>query len=130
VCTHLGLLALLEERILTRLVSSLVRGEVSGLAGLLDNLLVHTLQVDAGGGSDDIAGVYPSERNAVNFERTGNEEHTLGEVLEDDDALATETASEEDNDGAGLEGLADLCRALGLAGLEFKLAELQLRCAD
>lgn len=98
-------------------MSGLVRGEVAGLAGLFDNLLVHTLQVDTGGGGDDIAGVYPSERNAVDFERTGNEEDTLGEVLEDDDALATETTSEEDNNGAGLKGLADLRRALSLAGL-------------
>jgi hypothetical protein len=125
-CTHLRLLALLEERILTRLVGGLVLGEVVGRAGLLQNLLVYALEVDLGGGSNDIAGVYSSQGNTVDFEGTGNEEDTLFDVLEDDDALAAEATSKEDNDGAGLEGLADLCRADGLAGLGLELAMLQL----
>jgi hypothetical protein len=124
ICTHLRLLALLEERVLTRLVGSLVLGEVVACAGLLQNLLVYALQVDLGRGGDDIASVYSSQGNTVDFEGTGNEEDTLLEVLEDDDALATEATSEEDDDGAGLEGLADLCRADRLAGLGLELAML------
>lgn len=124
--TYLGLLALLEERILTRLVGGLVLGEVAVLASLLQNLLVYTLDVDAGGGSNDIAGVYPSQRNAVNLEGTGDEENTLGKVLEDDDALAAETTSKEDDNGTGLEGLTGLRGALSLAGLESQLVKLQL----
>jgi hypothetical protein len=124
--THLRLLALLEERVLTRLVSSLVLGEVVGRAGLLQNLLVYALQVDLGGGSDDIASVYSSQGNTVDFKGTGNEEDTLLNVLEDNDALAAEATSKEDDDGTGLEGLADLCRADGLAGLELELAMLRL----
>jgi hypothetical protein len=124
--TYLGLLALLEERILTRLVGSLVLGEVTVLAGLLDDLLVYALQVDLGGGGNDISGVYSSKGNTVDFEGTGNKEDTLGEVLEDNDALAAEATSKEDDDGTGLEGLANLRRADRLAGLESQLAELQL----
>ena len=126
VSTHLRLLALLEERVLARLVGGLVLGEVVGRAGLLQNLLVYALQVDLGGGGDDIAGVYSSQGNTVDFEGTGNEEDTLFDVLEDDDALAAEATSKENYDGAGLEGLADLCRADGLAGLGLELAMLQL----
>jgi hypothetical protein len=38
-------------------------------------------------------------------------------VLEEDNTLATETASEEDQDSTGLEGLADLGGADSLANL-------------
>lgn len=48
-------------------------------------------------------------------------------MLEDDDTLAAETTSEEDNDGTGLERLARLCGTDSLAGLELQLAELQLK---
>jgi hypothetical protein len=123
--THLGLLALLEESVLARLVGSLVLGEVAVLAGLLDNLLIYACKVDLGGGSNDIAGVYSAEGNTVNFEGTGNKEDTLGKVLEDNDALAAEATSKEDDDGTGLKGLANLCRADSLAGLWSQLAELQ-----
>ena len=102
----------------------LVLGEVTLLGGLLQDSLVDTLDVDGGGGSDDIAGVYAAQRNAVNLEGTGDEENTLGKVLEDNDTLATETTSEEDDDGTGLEGGADLRGAGSLTGLEFMLARV------
>ena len=121
---YLGLLALLEESILARLVCGLVLGEVALLGGLVQDRLVDTLDVDGGGGSDDIAGVYAAQRNAVNLEGTGDEENTLGKVLEDNDTLATETTSEEDDDGTGLEGGADLRGAGSLTGLEFMLARV------
>ena len=125
VTTHLGLLALLEESVLARLVGGLVLGEVTVLAGLLDNLLVYTRKVDLGGGSDDISGVYSAEGNTVDFEGTGNKENTLGKVLEDNDALAAEATSKEDDDGTGLKGLANLRRADSLADLWSQLAELE-----
>ena len=123
---YLGLLALLEESILARLVCGLVLGEVALLGGLVQDRLVDTLDVDGGGGSDDIAGVYAAQRNAVNLEGTGDEENTLGKVLEDNDTLATETTSEEDDDGTGLEGGTGLRRANTLTGLEFMLAMVHL----
>ncbi len=125
---YLGLLALLEESILAGLVGSLVLGEVTVLAGLLQDTLIDTGDVDGGGGSNDIAGVYSSQRNAVDFERTGDEEDTLGKVLEENDTLATETTSEEDDDGTGLEGGTGLRRAGSLTGLESKLAKVH--CAS
>lgn len=119
---YLGLLALLEESILSGLVCGLVLGEVALLRGLLQDTLINTSDVDGGGGSDDIAGVYAAQGNAVNLEGTGDEEDTLGQVLEDNDALATEATSEEDDDGTGLEGSTGLSRASSLTGLESMLA--------
>jgi hypothetical protein len=125
-CTYLGLLALLEERILTRLVGGLVLGEVTVRADLVQNLGVNALQVNRGGGGNDISGVYPSQRNAVDFEGTGDKENTLGQVLEENDTLAAETTSEEDNDGTGLKRSSGFRRACGLASLESQLAELPM----
>lgn len=51
------------------------------------------------GGGDNIAGVDSSERDTVDLERTGNEENTLVEVVQEDDTLATESTSEKDKDG-------------------------------
>jgi hypothetical protein len=53
------------------------------------------------GCSDNVAGVNTAEGNTVDFEGTGNEENTLAEVLQENDALAAEATSEEDEDGAG-----------------------------
>jgi hypothetical protein len=122
----LGLLALLEESILARLVCGLVLGEVALLGSLLQDTLIDTLDVDGGRGSDDIAGVYSSQRNAVNLEGTGDEENTLGKVLEENDTLAAETTSEEDDDGTGLEGGTGLRRANTLTGLDSILARVHL----
>lgn len=123
--THLGGLALLEESFLALLLGDLVLGEVTSLAGLLEDAVVNTGDVHGGRGRNNVAGVHPSEGDAVDFEGTGDEEDTLLKVLEDDDTLAAETASEEDDDGSGLEGRANLGRAGGLAGLE-ELLELSL----
>lgn len=116
--THLGGLALLEESLLAGLLGGLVLGEVAGVAGLLQDGFVDTSNIHLGRGRNDVPGVHPSEGDAVDFEGTGDEEHTLLEVLQDDDTLAAEAASEEDDDGAGSERLANLGRADGLAGLE------------
>jgi hypothetical protein len=105
-------------------VGRLVLGEVAVRADLVQNLRVDTLQVDRGRGSDNISGVYPSQRNAVDFERSGDKENTLGKVLEEDDTLATETTGEEDDDGSGLEGWTGFRRTDRLASLESQLAEL------
>jgi hypothetical protein len=125
--SHLRLLALLEESLLALLLLRLALGEVTSLAGLLHNAIVDTSKVHLGRGRDNISGVDPSEGDAVDFERTGNEEDTLLEVLEEDDTLATETTGEEDDDGAGGERCANLGRAEGLAGLESQLGSAQCR---
>lgn len=118
VSTHLRGLALLEESILAGLLALLALGEVTGLGGLVQDVLGDTSQIDGGGGGDDIAGVDAAEGNTVDLEGTGNEEDTLGKVLEEDHTLATETASEENDDGAGLEGSPRLGRTDRLADLQ------------
>jgi len=107
--THLRLLALLEECLLSRLLSGLVLGEVALFARLGQNLLVHTFDVHLCRRSNNISGVYPSQGNAVDFERAGDEENTLGKMLEKDDTLAAEAASKENDDGARRERLPGLC---------------------
>lgn len=115
--TDLGLLALLEESLLAGLLVLLVLDEVTVGADLVDDARVDAAQVNLGGGGDDIAGVDSPERDAVDLEGTGDEENTLGQVLEEDDALAAEAASEEDEDGTGLEGGTRLGGTDGLADL-------------
>lgn len=115
--SYLCLLPLLEESLLASLLLGLLSNEVLGLSNLLDLLVVDSGQVNLLGCGDDVSGVDPAQGHAVDLEGTGNEEDTLVEVLQEDDALATETASEEDQDGAGLEGLARLPSAGGLADL-------------
>lgn len=115
--TYLGLLALLEEGLLSLPLLALLLGEVVGSGSLLDGLLVNTGDVDALAGGDHIAGVHPSERDTVDLEGAGNEEDTLVEVLEEDDTLATEATGEEDQNSAGLEALPELGGTQSLAGL-------------
>lgn len=66
--------------------------------------------------------VYAAERHAVGFEGAGDEENALGELAEQDNALAAEAAGEEDEDGAGCEGVAVFGGVGGLAGLGVELA--------
>lgn len=84
---------------------------------LLNLLLVEARDVDLVGCGDDVAGVDATEGDAVDLEGAGDEEDTLVEGLQEDDALATEATSEQDQDGAGLEGLAGSPGADGLADL-------------
>lgn len=115
--TYLGLLSLLEESLLTSLLLGLVGGEVLGLRDLLNLLLVEAGDVDLVGCGDDVAGVDAAEGDAVDLEGAGDEENTLLEGLQEDDALAAEATGEEDQDSAGLEGLAGSPGADGLADL-------------
>lgn len=114
----LGLLTLLEESLLgTLLVGLLVAGEVLLVGDLLEGLVVEAAERNGGAGSDHVAGVDAAEGNAVDLEGTSDEEDTVVKGLEEDDTLAAETTSEEDEDSTGLEGSAGLVRVLGLAGL-------------
>lgn len=116
--TYLGLLSLLEEGLLAlRLAVLLVLGEVALLADLVDDLGVNAGKVDLLAGRDHIASVHPSEGNAVGLEGACDEQNALVKVSKEDDALAAETASEEDENGAGLKARAQLGRARSLASL-------------
>lgn len=114
----LGLLALLEESLLgALLVGLLVASKVVRVGDLLEGLAVEAVDGDGGAGGDHVAGIDAAERDTVDLEGTGDQEDTLVEGLEENDTLATEAASEKDEDGTGLEGSAGLVRVLSLAGL-------------
>ncbi len=111
-------LALVEERLLTPLlVRLLVPREVLWLADLVDDGGVQAFHGDARLGGDHIAGVDAAEWHTVDLEWSSNEEDALVENFEEDNALAAETAGEEDEDFAGGEGGAGLVGANGFAGL-------------
>lgn len=114
---YLWLLSLLEESLLGLLLLALLLGEVVGGGRLLDGLLVNAANIDARAGRDHVAGIHPSEGNTIDLEGASDEEDTLVEVLEEDDTLATETAGEEDQNGARLEAFPQLGWADGLASL-------------
>jgi hypothetical protein len=99
--TYLWLLSLLEELLLALLLLTLFPGEVLVTSYLVDFLLVNAGEIDLVGCGNNITGIDPSERDAVDFEWTGDEEDALLERLEEYDTLATESASEEDEDRAG-----------------------------
>lgn len=115
--SYLCLLSLLEESLLAGLLLGLLTNEVLGLGDLVDLGAVESGKVDLLGCGDDVSGVDPSQGNTVDLEGAGNEEDTLVEGLEEDDALATEATSQQDQNGTGLEGLARLPGADGLADL-------------
>ena len=115
--SYLGLLSLLEESLLTSLLLSLLGGEVLGLGDLVNLLLVEAGDVDLVGGGDDVSGVDSSQGNAVDLEGAGDEEDTLLEGLQENDPLASEATSEEDENGTGLKGLSGSPRSDSLADL-------------
>lgn len=102
------------------------------MGDLVDLLGVQTGDIDLVRGGDDISGVDSSQGNTVDLEGAGDEENTLVEGLEEDDALAAEATGEEDQDGAGLERLPGSPRADGLADLERILLARQVQdvCTD
>jgi hypothetical protein len=109
---------LLEEGLLASLGLFLVCSEVLWLRDLLNLLRLYTRDVDLVGCGDDVSGVDSSERDAVDLEGPGDEQDTLVEGLEEDDALASESAGQENQNGAGLQRLSWRPRADGLADLE------------
>jgi len=115
----------LGDGLLLRLLSPLKEFLLLGLLGLLvldKVLLVKLAQVDAGNvndsrGCNNVAGVYAAEGNTIELEGASNEDDTAREGLQVDDALPTESAGEDDEDCAGLEGGAESGRLLSFANL-------------
>jgi len=101
--SYLWLLSLLEECLLALLLLCLVCCEVLVPRDLIKLLLLNTGDIDLLGSGDNVTSVDSAEGNTVDLERTSNEENTLWEVLQEDDALATETTSEENEDSTGSE---------------------------
>jgi len=128
--TDLWLLALLEESLLTLLLGGLVLGEITVGGNLLDDGAVDAAEVDLLACGNNVAGVDAAEGDTVGLEGPGDKEHTLVECLEEDHALAAETTGQENEDGAGLEGLAELSWAGGLAGLTGNCMLVFVGCED
>ena len=104
VLSYLWFLSLLEERLAALgFLRLLLLGEVVWFRDSAYCLLVHSLEIYLGCSRDDISGINSSERNAIDFEGPGDEEGSFGKMFEEDDALAPETASEEDDNSARLE---------------------------
>jgi len=106
-------LVTLKEFLLLGLLCLLLTGEVI----VVKLVNVDTSKINGGRGGDHVAGVDTAKRNTVNLERTGDEQDTVGQSLQEHNALAPETTSEEDQDGTGLEGRAEGGRPDGLADL-------------
>lgn len=120
--SYLCFLSLLQECLLTLLLLALLfSGKVLGLGQLLESRLVQAGDVDFGGCGNHVAGVDSADGNSVDLERTCDEEGTILEVLEKDDTLAAETASEENENGARLQRGPRFGGADGLACLEWNI---------
>ena len=115
--SYLWLLALLEELGLAGLLLGSLTSEVLLAGDFLDLLGVDTRDINLVGCGDNVAGVDAANWDTVDLEWTGDEENTLVEVVQEDDALATEAASEENENGAGDEGRARSGCTDGLADL-------------
>lgn len=109
-------LALLEEGILALALLLLAR-PVLVLAHTVQDLGVEVRDIDGCAGRNYVAVVDAAQGNTVSLEGTGDQEDTLGELAQENDALAGEATGEENEDGAGLERLAVLGGVCGLAGL-------------
>lgn len=116
--SYLWLLALLEELGLASLLGGTLASEVLLAGDLLDLLGINTGDIDLVGGGDNVAGVDAADWDTVDLEWASDEEDTLVKVVQEDDALATETASEEDENGSWDEGSAWSGGTDGLADLE------------
>lgn len=110
---YLGWLASFIESILVTLLLRLLLGEV----GVVELAHINTRDIDLGRGSNDVSSVDSADWNTIDLERTGNEEDTLVEVLQQNDALSTVSTSEDDKNGTRLEGWAEGSWPSGLAGL-------------
>lgn len=114
---YLWLLSLLEEGLLACLVLGGITGEVFGFCDLVDLGLVDTGKVDFLGGGDNVSGVDASQGNTIDLEGAGHEEDALVEGLEEHDTLASESASQEDENGTGGKRVPGSPRSEGLADL-------------
>lgn len=84
-----------------------------GEGGIVDLGDIDALKVNLGGRGDSVVLLDASDGNTVELEGTGDGEETGLELLKEHDSLSSESAGEQDKDGAGSDGLSEL----GSAGL-------------
>jgi len=105
------------EKLLLSLAILLLPHPIFILAHAIQDLAVYTCDVNHSRGRDNIAVVDTTDWNSICFERSCNEKYALGEVAEENDALATETTREEDHDCAWCERFAIFGGVCGFTGL-------------
>lgn len=110
---ELLLLVVSEELVLLALLSGLRLGEVGVVDGLRDG---DASEVDLGRGGNDVGLADSSEGNSVEPERSANEQQTAVQLLQENDPLAPESSSQQDQDGSGGDGRSELGGARGLSG--------------
>jgi len=104
----------IEELLLLGLLGVLLLGEVL-VVELLQSL--NTVEIDLGGSGDDVSGIDSAEWDTVDLEWAADEEETVGEWLEVDNTLSTESTSEDDEDGSWLKRRTESGGSLCLTGL-------------
>lgn len=123
--TNLELVTLGEELLLVGLLGILLPGEV----GIVVLLNIDTGEINAGGCGDNVTSVDAAEGNTVDLEGAGNQKDSVGESLQEDDALSAVTSSEDDKDGTRDQAGAVLGGVLGLADLEM-IVSTEFRVVD
>lgn len=83
--------------------------------------MIDTSQIDLGGCGDDVTSVNSADWDTVDLEWASDEEDTLVKSLQENDTLATETTSEEDQDFSGFEGWSNFGWSDGFADLKISL---------
>ena len=100
--THLWLLSLLEECLLSLFLIFLLSRKVLFAANFVHDFGVDTRKVDFCAGCNHISRVDPPKWYSIDFEWAGNEKNALIESLEEDYTLSTETTSKENEDSTRL----------------------------
>jgi len=116
----LVLLALFRDDVGSLLLFENFSFAVTDLLGLgaAEVFVIHRLRnidtgnVDLSLGSNDVDLVDPSERASVDAERSGDEEQTRGQLLQEHDALSLVDARDQDQHSAGSDGGAKLAVVL------------------
>lgn len=108
--TYLG--GLIEELALSSLLGAFLLLE----EGIVDLRNIDSLDVDLGAGSQSVSLVHSLEGDTVDLVGAGNEEETRGQLLEENNASASEATSEEDEHSSWGDTLSEL-GSLGLGAL-------------
>lgn len=111
--SYLSWLSAVIECLLITLLLLLLPGKV----GIVELAYINASDIDFGGSSNNISCIDSTDWNTIDLEGASDEENSLGEVLQQDNALSTETASKDDEYGTRLKGWAEGGWPAGLAGL-------------
>lgn len=73
---------------------------------VVNALQLYLADIDSGGGTNDVGLIDAAERDAVDLVGTSDEEQARIQLLQENDTLAPELSGEEDEHGAGHDGIA------------------------